>query len=222
MKVAIAGGHGKIALLLTRKLADAGHEVVGLIRKPEHADDVTAAGGSPVLVDLESASATQVADALGGADAAVFAAGAGSGSGVERKWTVDRDGAVLLAAAAQLVGAYRFVVVSSMGAGQGDASSDDVFQVYLAAKGEADDAVRASALDWTIVRPGGLTDDPGTGRVTVGDSVGRGSIPRADVAEVIAVALETPSTVRTTFEVVGGDVPVAEALASLSPGPLAG
>ncbi|WP_262851765.1 NAD(P)H-binding protein [Mumia quercus] len=222
MKVAIAGGHGKIALLLARRLADAGHEAVGLIRNPDHADDVVAAGATPVVIDLEAASATQVAEAIGDADAAVFAAGAGPGSGIDRKWTVDRDGAVLLAAAAQLVGAYRFVVVSSMGAGQGDPESDDVFQVYLAAKGEADDAVRASALDWTIVRPGGLTDDPGTGKVTLGESVGRGSIPRADVAEVIAVALETPSTVRTTFEVIGGDVPISEALSTLTPGPLAG
>jgi nucleoside-diphosphate-sugar epimerase len=222
MKVAIAGGHGKIALLLTRRLADAGHEVVGLIRKPEHADDVVASGGEPVLIDLESASATQVAEALGGADAAVFAAGAGPGSGIARKWSVDRDAAILLCAAAQLTGAYRFVVVSSMGAGQGDPGSDDVFQVYLAAKGQADDAVRASALDWTIVRPGGLTDDPGTGKVTVGESVGRGSIPRADVAEVIAVALETPATVRTTFEVVSGEAPITDALAALTPGPIAG
>ncbi|MGH1562537.1 SDR family oxidoreductase [Mumia sp. DW29H23] len=220
MKVAIAGGHGKIALLLARQLADAGHEAVSLIRKPEQSDDVRAAGGTPVVLDLENSTATQVAEALAGCDAAVFAAGAGPSSGAARKWTVDRDGAVLLAAGAQLAGAYRFVVVSSMGAGQGDAESDDVFQVYLAAKGEADDAVRESGLDWTIVRPGQLTDDPGTGRVTVGEHVGRGAIPRADVAAVLVAVLDRPSTVRTTFELVGGDTPVGEALEALPSGPL--
>jgi nucleoside-diphosphate-sugar epimerase len=220
VKVAIAGGHGKIALLLARRLHDAGHDVVSLVRKEEQGPDVSAAGATPVLLDLEQATATQVSEALSECDAAVFAAGAGAGSGAERKWTVDRDGAILLAAGAQLAGAYRFVVVSSMGAGQGDADSDDVFQVYLAAKGEADDAVRESGLDWTIVRPGMLTDDPGTGRVALGDQVGRGPIPRADVAEVIAAALEQPSTVRATFEVIGGDTPIADALAAVRPGPL--
>lgn len=219
MKVAIAGGHGKIALLLARQLTAAGHEAVSLIRKPEQSDDVRATGASPAILDLEHSTATQVAEALTGCDAAVFAAGAGPGSTIERKWAVDRDAAVLLAAGAQLAGAYRFVVVSSMGAGEGDPDSDDVFQVYLAAKGQADDAVRESGLDWTIVRPGGLTDDPGTGRVAVGDHVGRGTIPRADVAAVLVAVLEAPSTARTTFELIGGDVPIDEALASLPPGP---
>ncbi|MBW9215901.1 NAD(P)H-binding protein [Mumia sp. zg.B53] len=219
MKVAIAGGHGKIALLLARQLTAAGHEAVSLIRKPEQSDDVRATGATPAVLDLEHSTATQVAETLTGCDAAVFAAGAGPGSTIERKWAVDRDAAVLLAAGAQLAGAYRFVVVSSMGAGEGDPDSDDVFQVYLAAKGQADDAVRESGLDWTIVRPGGLTDDPGTGRVAVGDHVGRGTIPRADVAAVLVAVLEAPSTARTTFELIGGDVPIDEALASLPPGP---
>ncbi|WP_370618998.1 SDR family oxidoreductase [Mumia sp. Pv 4-285] len=221
MKVAIAGGHGKIALLLSSQLTADGHEVVSLIRRPEHADDVRATGAVPVVLDLESASATQVAETLSGCDAAVFAAGAGPGSGAARKLTVDRDGAILLAAGAQLAGAYRYVMVSSMGAGRGDANSDDVFEVYLAAKGAADDAVRESGLDWTIVRPGALTNDPATGRVTLGDDVGRGSVPRADVAAVIAETLAQPSTVRTTFEVVGGDVEIAAALRDLEPGPIA-
>ncbi|KAA1423603.1 NAD(P)H-binding protein [Mumia zhuanghuii] len=221
MKVAIAGGHGKIALLLSSLLTSEGHEVVSLIRRPEHADDIRATGAVPVLLDLESATATQVAEALSGCDAAVFAAGAGPGSGAARKLTVDRDGAILLAAGAQLAGAFRYVMISSMGAGRGDVDSDDVFQVYLAAKGEADDAVRESGLDWTIVRPGALTDEPGTGKVELGEDVGRGSVPRADVAAVVAAVLSEPLTVRTTVELISGDVPVAAAVRSVEPGPLA-
>lgn len=218
MKVAIAGGHGKIALLLTKLLTDGGHEVVGLVRKPEQADDVAAAGGVASVVDIEHTTATQLADHLTGVDACVFAAGAGPHSGIDRKWTVDRDGAIVFAAAAQLVGAFRFLVVSAMGTENGDPDSDDVFTVYLAAKAQADDAVRESALDWTIVRPGRLTDDPPTGKVAVGHDLEVGSIPRADVAAVLAGCLEQRTTVRTTFDVVGGSTPIGPALASLDGG----
>ncbi|KHL12012.1 putative NADH-flavin reductase [Mumia flava] len=215
MKIAIAGGHGQIALLLTRALAESGHQVRSLIRNPEHADEVRTAGAEPVVTDLEDTTATRLSEVLAGCDAVVFAAGAGPGSGIERKWTVDRDGAVLLAAGAQLAGAFRYVLVSSMGAGSPTPEMDEIFQVYLQAKGEAEDAVRDSALDWTIVRPGMLTDDPPTGGVRVGESVGRGPIPRADVAAVLAATLEHDGTVGRTFELISGETPIPEALDAL-------
>lgn len=215
MKVAIAGGHGQIALHLTRQLHDAGHEVLGLVRNPEHEDDLREAGAEPVVIDLESTTATLLTEAIAGSDAVVFAAGAGGDSGAARKLSLDRDGAVLLADAAQLGGVMRYVIVSSMGAGEGDLDSDDVFGVYLAAKGAADDAVRASALDWTVVKPGHLTNEPGTGSVRVGDSVGRGSVPREDVAAVLLAVLFDADTIGTTFELVSGDDPIATALAGL-------
>lgn len=215
MHIAIAGGHGQIALHLERRLAAAGHTSSAIIRNPDHGDDVRAAGAEPVVIDLEATTATRVAEGINGADAIVFAAGSGPGSGTGRKQSMDRDGAVLLIAAAQLTGITRYVMVSSMGAGKGDPDSDDVFQVYLAAKGAADDALRDSQLDWTVVRPGRLTDDPATGMVTAGSDLERGSIPRDDVAAVLAATLREPSTIGTTFDVVGGSMPVAEAVTAV-------
>ena len=153
MVVAIAGGHGKIGLRLTTLLAERGDRVLSLIRDPAQADHVSTAGGEPVVVDLEDAGADELAGGIQGADAVVFAAGAGPGSGAERKLTLDRDGAILLADAAKAANARRYVMVSSMGADPPH-PGDEVFDVYLRAKGEADDAVAESGLDCTIVRPG--------------------------------------------------------------------
>ncbi|MFF1959548.1 SDR family oxidoreductase [Streptomyces sp. NPDC058220] len=211
MRIVIAGGHGQIALRLERLLAARGHEGAGIIRNPEQAADLRAAGAEPVVLDLESASVEEVAAVLEGADAAVFAAGAGAGSGVARKDTVDRGAAVLFADAAERAGVRRHVVVSSMGADP-DHEGDDVFDAYLRAKGAADAYVRSrSALDWTILRPGRLTDDPGTGRVLLAESTGRGAVPRDDVAAVLAELVETPGTAGLTLELISGTVPVAEA-----------
>ncbi|GAA1829935.1 NAD(P)H-binding protein [Agromyces salentinus] len=215
MRVVIAGGHGKIALILERLLADAGHEPVALIRNPDHAADVAAAGAEPVVLDLEAASVDEVVAVLEGADAAVFAAGAGPGSGAERKLTVDRDGAILLAEAAERAGASRFVVVSAMRAESYDEVSDEVFSVYLRAKSEADAAVRATGLDWTIVRPGSLTDEPASGLVAAGPTLPTGSISRADVAATVAEALTSGTASRTQFDLTAGEHPIAAALASL-------
>jgi uncharacterized protein YbjT (DUF2867 family) len=214
MRVAIAGGHGKIALRLTRLLRREGDEVRSLIRNPDHAEDVRAAGGEPAFCDLESASEEELAEAVGPVDAVVFAAGAGPGSGPERKVTMDYGGAVKLIAAAKAGGIRRYAMVSSMGADPG-VEGEDTFSVYLRAKGRADAELEASGLDHTIVRPGRLTDDPGTGRVRIGHGVGRGEISRDDVAAVLAAALHEPATIGTTLEVVSGDVPVEEAVASL-------
>jgi uncharacterized protein YbjT (DUF2867 family) len=215
MVVAIAGAHGKVGLRLTRLLAERGDRVLGLIRNPDQTDDVAAAGAEPVVINLETAAATDLATRITDAEAVVFTAGAGSGSGAERKLTLDRDGALLLIDAAREVGAKRYVIVSSMGADP-DHSGDEVFDVYLRAKGQADAAVAASGLDHTIVRPGMLTDEPGTGRVQLGESVERGAISRDDVAAVLAAALAEPGTVGKTFEVVGGDDQIEPALAALA------
>jgi uncharacterized protein YbjT (DUF2867 family) len=215
MRVVIAGGHGKIALNLEQLLTRRGDSVAGFIRNPDHAADLQAGGAQPLVVDLENASVDDVASHLEGADAVVFAAGAGPGSGAARKETVDRDAAILLADAAEAAKISRYVMISSMGADADapDDAGDPVFVAYLRAKGAADDNVRArKALESTIVRPGHLTDDPGTGRVLIADSTGRGNIPREDVAAVLLAVLDTPGTAGQTFEVISGDTPIADAV----------
>jgi uncharacterized protein YbjT (DUF2867 family) len=214
VRVAIAGGHGQIALRLAKIMSERGDEVVALIRNPDHADEVRDAGAEPAVVDLEHASEDEVANAINGSDAVVFAAGAGPGSGSERKETMDYGGAVKLIAAAKQAGVGRYVIVSSMGANP-SATGDDTFSVYLRAKGRADDAVRASGLDATVVRPGGLTNDAGTGRVRLGESLPRGQVPRDDVAAVLVAVLDSPSTIGRTADLIGGDTPIAEAVAAL-------
>ena len=214
MRVAIAGGHGQIALRLAKIMSERGDEVVALIRNPDHADEVRDAGAEPAAVDLEHASEDEVANAINGSDAVVFAAGAGPGSGSERKETMDYGGAVKLIAAAKQAGVGRYVIVSSMGANP-SATGDDTFSVYLRAKGRADDAVRASGLDATVVRPGGLTNDAGTGRVRLGEKLPRGQVTRDDVAAVLVAVLDSPSTIGRTADLIGGDTPIAEAVAAL-------
>ena len=213
MRVVIAGGHGKIALLLEELLAARGNGVVGLIRNPGHVADVQATGAAPIVCDLESASVDDVASNLDGADAVVFAAGAGPGSGAARKDTVDRAASALMAEAAERAGVHRFVQISSMGAGKPpEPGSEEVWAAYITAKTAAEDDLRGRPLDWTILRPGGLTDDPGTGRVLLDESVPRGQVPRADVAAVITALLDAEGTTGRTLELVGGDTPVEDAV----------
>jgi nucleoside-diphosphate-sugar epimerase len=211
MRVAIAGGHGKIALLLTKELEAVGDEVVSLIRNPDHAADVETAGGEPRIVDLEEASAEQIAAEIGTADAIVFAAGAGPGSGLERKETVDYAAATKMVEVGKALDVKRFLMISSMAANAGNAG-DDVFDVYLRAKGRADDVLRKSGLTYVIVRPGRLTDEPGTGMVELGESVDRGEIPRADVATVLGQCLRAEAIADRILEVVAGETPIAEAV----------
>jgi uncharacterized protein YbjT (DUF2867 family) len=215
MDVVIAGGHGKIALLLERLLAGEGHRVRGLIRRPEHAEDLRAAGAEPLLADLEQLDADRLAELVGAADAVVFAAGAGPGSGPERKWTVDYGGAVKLIEVAQRNGIDRYAIVSSMNADP-EADDDGGFGTYLRAKGQADAKLVASGLAYSIVRPGGLTDEHGTGTVSVAARLSRGEIPRADVAATLAAVLRTPATAGLAFDVVSGPTPIDEAIAALS------
>ncbi len=217
MHVVIAGGHGKIALILERLLSQRRDAVSGLVRNPAQVGDLEAAGAVPLVVDLEKASVDDVAAHVRGADAVVFAAGAGPGSGAARKETVDRDAAILLADAAQAAGVERYVMISAMAADPQATADDAVFQAYLRAKGVADEAIRSrSGLNATIVRPGLLTDDAATGRVNIADSTGRGSIPREDVAAVLVAVLDEPRTSGQTFELISGETPVAEAVAGLA------
>jgi uncharacterized protein YbjT (DUF2867 family) len=213
MDIAIAGGHGQIARRLARLLVARGDRVRGLIRNPEHAADLRADGSESLVCDLESAEVEEVAAAIDGADGVLFAAGAGPGSGAARKVTMDRDGAVKLLDAARSAGVGAYVIVSSIGAERPPAGSD-VFSVYLRAKAEADRALTASDLAWTIARPGRLTDDPGTGRVRIETTPFRGSVSRDEVASVLAAILHEPRVARHTLYLSAGDEPIDRALAT--------
>lgn len=216
MRVVIAGGHGQIALRLTRVLSAAGHDVIGVVRNPDHEIDVVAAGGQAAVLDLEQADVATVTDVLRGGDVAIFAAGAGPGSGNARKDTVDRGAAALFADAAEQAGVRRHIQVGSMGADRADSLTDDAsFTVYLKAKWAAEEDLRARDLDWTVLRPGGLTDDPGIGKVHLADKTGNGRITRDDVALVLAGLCETPAAIGRTLELVAGETPVREALDNL-------
>jgi nucleoside-diphosphate-sugar epimerase len=218
MRIAIAGAHGKVARRLGRLLSARGDTVVGIIRNPDHRADLESDGVQPAVVDLESASVDEVAHAISGADAVVFAAGAGPGSGAARKHTVDKGAAVLLADAAEQAGVRPYLLLSSMGveaAKEGTPKGmDPVFATYLQAKLAAEDNVLPRpALATTIVRPGSLTDEPGTGRVTLTRHAEQGSVPRDDVAAVLAAFLDRPPD-GAIVELVSGPTPIDEAVAA--------
>jgi nucleoside-diphosphate-sugar epimerase len=219
MRVVIAGGHGKIALHLERQLAQRGDQPVALIRNPDHADEVREVGAEPVVVDLESSSAGELAESLRGADAVVFAAGAGPGSTAERKRTVDRDGALLLADAAAEAGVRRYLLVSSMGAADPPSQEEDdsIWGEYLRAKHDAEQGVTGrDDLDVTVLRPGRLTDDPATGRVTLAESsVGHEEITREDTAATLVALLDAPTAAGRTLELINGTVPLTTAIDEL-------
>lgn len=243
MRIVIAGGHGRVALLLERVLAKRGDAVAGIIRKSAQADDLVAVGAQPLVADLETASVEDITELVRGADAVVFAAAAGAGTGSERKELVDRDAAVLLADAAEAAGVRRYLAVSSMGAdtqavdgavdpefraylrqhdpnnGQDQHGSSPLFGAYLRAKGAAEEALRTrGTLDLTILRPGLLCDDKGSGRVLLAPSAGVGSVPREDVASVLAALLDVPATAGKTVELISGDTSIPEAVAALAQG----
>ncbi len=213
MLVAIAGGHGQIALRLTRLLSAGDDEVIGLIRDPAQSEEVRAAGAEPVLCDLEGD--CEVAEAIGEAEAVVFAAGAGPGSGEARKRTMDLGGALRLIDGARARGVDRYVMVSAIGAADPPEDGGGMFGEYLRAKAEADRALRESGLDFTIVRPGMLTDEPGGGRVALGERLEPESISRDDVAAILAAVLRAPGAAGRSFDAVAGQTPVAEAVAAL-------
>ena len=211
--IVIAGGHGQIALRLAALLSARGDHVCGLIRNPDHEGDVRATGARPIVADMEALD--DLADLVEGVNAVVFAAGAGPGSGAERKRTVDLGAAVKLLDGARRTGVRRYLMISAMGAAD-PATGSEAMRPYLEAKARADAALAASDLEWTIVRPGGLTNEPGTGRVEVAPALGRrGTVTRDDVAAVLVGCLDEPRTVRATFDLLQGETPIAQALAAL-------
>src|SRR3954451_21154458 len=219
MRVVVAGAHGQVARRLGRLLSARGNTVVGIVRNPDHRADLESDGVEPVVLDLERASVDEVAEVVRGADAVVCAAGAGPGSSADRKHTVDHAAAVLLADAAERAGVRPYLLVSSMGgeiARTGTPNGmDPVFAVSLQAKLRAEDQILPRPdLDTTIVRSGRLTDDPGTGRVTLGHGIDYGEISRDDVAAVLAEILRAGKT-GEVVELVGGTTPIAEAVAGL-------
>ena len=214
MEVVVAGGHGKVALRALELLAGRGDRARGLIRNPDHAADLSSVGAEPVVCDLEEVGAAELVPLIADADAVVFAAGAGPGSGASRKRTVDYGGAVKLIEAAQTARIGRYLIVSAIGVNHPDRWSE-AMRPYYQAKAEADAQLEASGLDYTIVRPGRLTDEPGTGLVDVSGSGRGGSIARQDVAATLVGCLDEPATVGRAFDLVAGETPIDEALRRL-------
>jgi len=210
MKITVVGAHGKISRLLHPKLIDEGHDLRGIIRKKEQAETLEKMGVTPVVSDIEQQ--TDISEAVGSVDAVVFAAGAGPGSGKERKYTVDRDGAIKLMRACQANEITRYIMISAMGLDE--PRGNEVFQVYQKAKAEADEALLNSGLNYTIIKPGKLTDADGTGKINVGN-LERGEIPREDVASVIAASLDNVSTYHKSFDLLAGSQSIQDALSSL-------
>ncbi|MWV58173.1 SDR family oxidoreductase [Rathayibacter sp. VKM Ac-2754] len=216
-RVAVIGAHGKIGQRILHLLYDAGHESVGVVRNPDHAEDIIRLGSEPLVHDLESSSAADFAAALEGVDALVFTAGAGPDSGIERKRTVDLGASVLSQEAASIAGIRRFVQISAIGVDEPLADdTDEGWRAYVEAKRDADAALRATDLDWTVLRPGALTTDEGTGRIALGETVERGSIPRDDVAATVLAVLADPTSIGRTWEIVSGDVAIEDAVAQAS------
>lgn len=213
MKVLVAGAHGNTGKLLVKNLRQEGHEPYAMIRKEEQKAEMERIGGIPVLADLESEG--DVGRAVKGMDAVIFAAGSGSGTGPDKTTDVDRDGAIRLIDATERDGIKKFVMLSSMGANDPN-QVEGGFRHYLQMKHDADEHLKKSELDYTIVRPGGLTKEAGTGKIKVGESVGQGEVPREDVARTIISCLQEPNAYHKTFEMISGDTQIEDALKSLS------
>ena len=209
MKIAIVGAHGNISMHLHPMLKERGHHVRGIIRKPEQADDLERVGAEPVICDIEEEE--DISGAVGEVDVVIFAAGAGPGSGAERKWTVDRDGALKLIDAAKTNGINRYIMISAMGLDE--PRGDEVFQVYQRAKAEADQALKQSGLQYAIIKPGRLTNEKGTGRVALDRQLPAGEIPREAVAAVIAEVLDNPDIDNLELDLISGDSPIKDAVA---------
>ncbi|WP_307609195.1 SDR family oxidoreductase [Pseudarthrobacter sp. W1I19] len=216
-RIAIIGGHGKVALHLSTLLAEEGHAVTSFIRNPDHATDVTETGATPAVLDVENSTTTALADALQGHDAVVWSAGAGGGN-PERTYAVDRDAAIRSMDAAGQAGVNRYVMVSYLGARKDHGvPADHGFFAYAEAKAAADEYLRGTGLAWTILGPGALTDKPGTGMITVDpDPAGERATSRSNTAIVAAAVLDLPQTAGKTIEFCDGSLPVAAALESLS------
>lgn len=212
-RIAIVGGHGKIARHLIEALKDQGHTPLALVRNTDHVAELEALGATVGLLDIENSTDEDFGAAFRGSDAVVFAAGGGPDGNIDRKRTVDFEGSVKSIAGAKLADIHRFVQISAISVDRPVAAdAGDVWTAYVEAKRDADIALRASALDWTIIRPGALVDDSPTGLITLGEEVGRGPIPRADVAALLGAVLADDRTIGKQWEVVGGDTAIADAI----------
>ncbi|MBM6399267.1 SDR family oxidoreductase [Phycicoccus sonneratiae] len=219
MRILLIGAHGKVARRLTPLLRTRSHEVSAVVRNPDHAADVEADGATALVADVESMSTDELADLLSGHDAVVWSAGAGGGD-ASRTYAVDRDAAIRSMDAAEQAGVRRYLMVSYFGAGPDHGvPQDDPFFAYADAKTTADAHLEASGLEWTLLRPSRLTDDPGTGAIeTSRTGAGKGSVPRDDVALVVAEALERPGAAGAVVEFNGGATPVADELDAVAAG----
>ncbi len=214
-RIAVVGGHGNVARLLHPLLVAAGHTPVALVRKEDQRDELESLGAEVRLLDIEQDDEAAFAAAFDGCAAVVFAAGGGADGDIERKRTVDLGGALKSIEGASLAGVRRLVQISAIGVDEPvPADTAPVWRAYVEAKRDADAALRASDLDWTIIRPGRLTDDEPTGQVALGAEVERGDVSRGDVAAVVAAAIDQDHSIGAQWNLVGGDVPVAEAVAN--------
>ncbi|MGV0656391.1 SDR family oxidoreductase [Mycolicibacterium thermoresistibile] len=211
-RIVIIGGHGNVAMHLSRILSERGDEVTSVFRNPNHAEEVMVTGASPLQADIEQLDTATLAEVVSGHDAVVFSAGAGGGNPA-RTYAVDRDAAIRVIDAAEQAGVRRFIMVSYFGAGPDHGVPEDSsFFPYAEAKAAADAHLRKSSLDWTILGPGRLTMEPATGKITVGPEAAKGEVTREDVALVAAACLADDGTIRRTIEFNNGDTPIAEAI----------
>lgn len=218
-RIAVVGGHGQIARLLHPLLVERGHRPVALVRSEEQRADLERLGAEVRLLDIEGSDEDAFADAFAGTRCVVFAAGGGPDGNITRKRTVDLEGSLKSIAAARAAGIARFVQVSAINVDEPVAAdASPVWRAYVEAKRDADAALRASGLDWTILRPGRLTDAPATGLVDLGREVARSDVPRGDVAAVLAEVVDTGAGVGAQWNLVSGDVRVAEAVAAAARG----
>jgi uncharacterized protein YbjT (DUF2867 family) len=212
-RIAIVGGHGQVARHLIHDLRRSDHDVVALVRRESYRTELEERGAEVRLLDIEAQGAEYFAAAFASCSAVVFAAGGGPDGNQERKRTVDLEGSLKSIEGARAAGISRFVQVSAINVDEPlPDSTQPVWRAYVEAKRDADAALRASDLDWTIIRPGRLTDDPATGRVSLAPRLGGGDIPRADVAAVLAAVLDAPRSIGKQWDLVGGDVPVRAAV----------
>ncbi|MEJ7833048.1 MAG: NAD(P)H-binding protein [Nocardioides sp.] len=213
-RIAIVGGHGKVARHLLVDLRRSAHTPVALVRNEAYREELEGLGAEVRLLDLEADDAEAYAAAFAGCGAVVFAAGGGADGSVERKRSVDLEGSLKSIDGARQAEIARFVQISAIGVDDPlPDDTGDVWRAYVEAKRDADAALRDSGLAWTIVRPARLTDDPGTGLVSLGPDVARGQVPRADVAAVVAALIDVNASIGRQWNLVGGDVPVADAVA---------
>ncbi len=220
MRVAIVGGHGQIARLLHPLLVAAGHRPVALVRGESHRLELEAAGAEVRPLDIEREDAAAFGRAFEGCRAVVFAAGGGPDGNVERKRTVDLEGSLKSIDGSRAAGIQRFVQVSAIDVDEPVADdAGEVWKAYVEAKRDADAALRATDLDWTILRPGRLTNEEPAGLVSLGEHVPRASVPRADVAAVLAAVLERPQTTGRQWNLVAGEDTIAHAIDRALTGP---